>query len=105
MQLRIFFLLLMLFPVITAYSRDKDFQDKTYTVYLNFPAYSVRASVLHSNGKAKPREGYTYYWFASNSIQQTENGFDGKLLHGEYKAFYLNNALKESGEFSNGLKT
>ena len=105
MQLRIFFLLLMLCSVFTVQGRDKDFQDKTYTVYLNFPSYSVRASVLHSNGKIKPREGFTYYWFASNAIQQTENGFDGKLLHGEYKAFYLDNALKEAGEFANGLKT
>lgn len=101
-RLLLFFALGSALPLI---AREPQFQDKTYTVYLNFPTYSVRASVLHTNGKVKPRTGYTYYWFAANAIQQTENGFDGKLLHGEYKAFYLNSALKEWGQFQNGIKT
>jgi antitoxin component YwqK of YwqJK toxin-antitoxin module len=105
MHLRIIFCFLLLCSSATAFGRDKEFQDKTYTVYLNYPAYSVRASVLHHNGKVKPREGYTYFWFGSNAIHETQGGFDGKLLHGEYKAFFLDNQLKEWGSFSNGLKT
>lgn len=97
--------MLSLFVSLAVNGRDKDFQDKTYTVYLNFPEYSVRASVLHHNGKQKPKKQYTYYWLALNTIQHTQGGFDGKLLHGEYKAFYLTNALKEQGNFRNGLKT
>ncbi|MCA6363623.1 MAG: toxin-antitoxin system YwqK family antitoxin [Bacteroidetes bacterium] len=105
MHLRIIFCFLFLCSSAVAFGRDKEFQDKTYTVYLNYPTYSVRASVLHHNGKIKPREGYTYFWFGSNAIHETQGGFDGKLLHGEYKAFYLDNQLKEWGMFSNGRKT
>jgi hypothetical protein len=105
MHLRIIFCFLLLFSSASSFGRDKEFQDKTYTVYLNYPTYSVRASVLHHNGKIKPREGYTYFWFGSNAIHETQGGFDGKLLHGEYKAFYLNNQLKEWGNFINGRKT
>jgi hypothetical protein len=89
---------------LSLFARDKDFQHKTYSIYVNYPTYSVRASVLFKNGKVKPQEGRTYFWYALNSIQQTESGFDGKLLHGEYKAFYLSNALKECGRFQYGVK-
>jgi hypothetical protein len=35
---------------------------------------------------------------------ETKGGYDGKLLHGYYKSFYLNNQLKESGEIKYGTK-
>jgi antitoxin component YwqK of YwqJK toxin-antitoxin module len=95
---------LLLLNSLSLLARDKEFQHKTYSIYVNYPTYSVRASVLFKNGKVKPQEGCTYYWYALNSIQQTESGFDGKLLHGEYKAFYLSNALKEWGQFRYGVK-
>lgn len=95
---------LFFFCAFTVAARNKEFQNKTYSVYVNYPTYSVRAYVLFQNGKIRPQDGRTYFWYASNAIQQTESGFDGKLLHGEYKAFYLNNALKEWGHFHNGIK-
>ncbi len=45
-----------------------------------------------------------YYWYASNQIQTTQGGYSGKLLNGNYSAFYLNNNLKEKGVFKGGLK-
>src|ERR1041385_2738163 len=83
-------------------SGSKDFseeQSKTYIVYINYRDYSVHASVLFDNGKVHPKIGYTYYWYSDNDIKATDGGFDGKLLHGEYKSFYLDKNLKEQGNF------
>jgi hypothetical protein len=79
-------------------------QSKTYIVYINYADYSVHASVLSDASKIQPKIGYTYYWYTDNDIKQTDGGYDGKLLHGEYKSFYLNKNLKEQGMFSHGLK-
>lgn len=45
-----------------------------------------------------------YWWFSNNQIKTTQGGFSGKLLHGLYSDFYLNNNLKEQGYFQMGLK-
>lgn len=45
-----------------------------------------------------------YYWYNADTILITRNGYDGKLLHGKYNAYYPNKNLKESGSFEYGLK-
>jgi hypothetical protein len=80
-------------------------EQKTFTVYINYDSYSIRAEVLKDPVNIHPHEGCTYYWYSSNDIRSTENGFDGKLLHGEYRSFYRDLNLKEQGAFSKGLKT
>ncbi|WP_199119345.1 toxin-antitoxin system YwqK family antitoxin [Pedobacter sp. ASV28] len=45
-----------------------------------------------------------YYWFSNREIKVTQGGFSGRLLHGTYSDYYLNNNLKEQGEFKMGLK-
>jgi hypothetical protein len=79
-------------------------KSRTYMVYINYENYSVHANVLSDACTIQPKNNYTYYWYTDNDIKQTEGGYDGKLLHGEYKSFYLNKNLKEQGIFSNGLK-
>jgi len=54
--------------------------------------------------KTIPRLNKFYYWYKANAIHFTQGGFDGKLLHGQYTAFYLNNQLYKKGEFKKGLK-
>jgi hypothetical protein len=61
--------------------------------------------MLKDAAKIKPQEEKTYNWYASNKILETKGGFDGKLLHGYYKCFYLSGNLRETGEFNYGLKT
>jgi hypothetical protein len=51
------------------------------------------------------KESDYYYWFRPDTILVTRGGFDGKLLHGEYRSFYPNKNLKENGRFEYGLKT
>jgi hypothetical protein len=61
---------------------------------------------IKPNDKQQRAAGNHYYfWFKSDTILVTRSGFDGKLLHGEYKVFYPNKNLKEQGNFKNGLKT
>ncbi len=85
-------------------SRDIPKKGNTFTVYINFEDYSVRANVLYDAAKVKAKMGHMYYWYGNNDIKITDGSFDGKLLHGEYKSFYRNMNLKEQGNFNNGLK-
>src|SRR5882757_6884108 len=45
-----------------------------------------------------------YNWYSSNQIKQTQGGYSGKLLNGQYNEFYLNKSLKTQGNFDRGLK-
>jgi antitoxin component YwqK of YwqJK toxin-antitoxin module len=99
------FVLFFLFLSTVSFAKPSPEKSKTYLVYVNYESYSVRAYVLRDNGRTEAQNAFTYFWYGANAIQQTRGGFDGKLLHGEYKAFYLDNNLKEAGRFAKGLKT
>lgn len=94
------------FLIAGFFIQSKDLPEKstTYTVYINFENYSVRANVLYDAAKVKAKMGYMYYWYVNNDIKNTDGSFDGKLLHGEYKSFYRNLSLMEQGNFNHGLK-
>lgn len=61
--------------------------------------------VLKSGKKKSVKPDMNYYWFRPDTILITNSGFGGKLLNGEYKVFYPNKNIKESGFFDYGLKT
>lgn len=103
MKFRFIFFILV-FLLFAFRPGDSSEKEKTYTVYINYPAYSVRADVLRENGKTKAKPEYTYYWYTNNDIKTTDGGFDGKLLHGNYKSFYRDMNLREQGKFCRGLK-
>ncbi|MFI5219204.1 MAG: toxin-antitoxin system YwqK family antitoxin [Bacteroidia bacterium] len=73
-------------------------------IYINFQDYTVKAQILSSKAKIKINPDYTYTWFAFNKVMLTKGSYDGKLLDGIYKSFYLNNNLKEQGHYNKGLK-
>lgn len=79
-------------------------QKDRYTVYVNYPDYSVKATVSNSTGRFPVNESLTYYWYSANKILQTKGDYDGKVVDGPYISFYLSNSLKEKGEFKRGLK-
>jgi len=79
-------------------------QKDRYTVYINYPAYSIKTTVSNSNERIKTKESLTYYWYSSNKIMQTKGDYEGKIVDGPYISFYLSNNLKEKGEFKKGLK-
>jgi hypothetical protein len=55
--------------------------------------------------KVSPVTGRKYHWYRSNTVLATDGAFDGKLLHGNYASFYLNQNLKEKGRIKKGLKS
>jgi len=97
---RLIFLLLILTNSLFAQKKAKD----TYTIYVNYPDYTIKANVFNEPKKLVAKDTLNYFWYSSNKILQTQAGFDGKLLHGSYTSFYLSNNLKEKGGFKNGLK-
>jgi antitoxin component YwqK of YwqJK toxin-antitoxin module len=52
----------------------------------------------------KPKLSLTYFWFNSGRIHQNDGGYDGKLLHGEYKVTDLQQRLIIQGNFRMGRK-
>ena len=77
---------------------------KSFNVTVNFNDYTVKTQMLKDHKKIDVNPDLTYSWYTSQKIIETKGGFDGKLIHGYYKAFYLNNQLKESGDFKYGVK-
>lgn len=46
-----------------------------------------------------------YYWFSGKQINNTQGGYGGKLLNGEFKEYDISKGLKVSGAFLRGLKS
>jgi hypothetical protein len=76
-----------------------------FNITVNFDEYTVKTQMLKDPKKIKVDNELSYLWYNSNKIIETKGGYDGKLLHGYYKSFYLNNQLRESGEIKYGIKT
>lgn len=94
--------ILLFLPIIGVSQINK--KENNYTVYINYPEYSVKTDVTPLLKKIKIKEELTYFWYSSNKIFQTKGGYDGKILNGNYSAFYLSGSLKEKGQFYKGLK-
>lgn len=46
-----------------------------------------------------------YFWYGRDTVLATEGNYTGRVLDGEYKVFYPQGDLRESGDFWMGLKT
>lgn len=81
---------------------DKQMQ---FNITVNHDDYTIKTQILSKNKeKIKVNNERVYMWYATQKIMETKGGFDGKLLHGKYNVFYLNNQLKEQGQIKYGLK-
>lgn len=90
-----------MFPqIISAQMKQKE----SYTVYVNYPDYTIKTDISSKVKRINVREELTYYWYASNKIMETTGGYDGKILNGSYTSFYVTGNLKEKGTFRNGIK-
>jgi hypothetical protein len=78
---------------------------KVFTAIVPSSDSTVRADVFYRKHTFKPRENLRYYWFYMNEIRSTVGGYDGKLLHGNYRSYHSNGNLKEFGHFRKGCKT
>jgi hypothetical protein len=77
---------------------------KQFNITVNFEDYTVKTQMLSQNKKITVSNDRSYMWYTSQKIMETKGGYDGKLIHGTYRAFYLNNQLKEKGCIKYGLK-
>ena len=105
MKLRLIILFLFLSLIDKAQSSIDYDKVKSFNIVVNTENYTVKTQILKDSKDVKPNENLTYNWYSSNKLLETKGGFDGKLLHGYYKCFYLSDNLKESGEFDYGVKT
>lgn len=89
---------------LIALSQNPSRPKKTYTIYISKRDTTIKADVLSEKSDFKAGTGFTYYWYAANSIMETRGGYDGLLLHGYFNSFYGNNNLRQKGKFEKGLK-
>jgi hypothetical protein len=64
---------------------------KQFNVTVNHPDYTIKTQMLTQNKEIKVNNERIYMWYASQKIMETKGGYEGKLIHGKYTAFYLNN--------------
>ena len=57
-----------------------------------------------TNKKVNVSRDKVYYWFKGGAIHNSESGFSGELLDGDFVKMFHSNQLAEQGTFSNGLK-
>lgn len=77
---------------------------KAFNITVNFDNYTVKTQMLSAPKEIKVNTERTYMWYTSQKIMETVGGYNGRLIHGSYYAFYLNNQLKEQGYVKYGLK-
>ena len=89
---------------------DKNFGGFTIDEMLtrNVIAYEnrerIETSILMEDNLRKMEDNKLYYWYRKEEIHNTQGGFSGNLLHGDYEIFYKSGQLKVRGEFNQGLK-
>lgn len=86
------------------FSQPNNYKPGPNKMVINLEASTQKFEVPVKDIKIKVNNELTYSWYKSNQILQTKGGYDGKLLHGVFAEFYLNNNLKEKGIYKKGLK-
>ncbi|WP_317897807.1 toxin-antitoxin system YwqK family antitoxin [Aurantibacillus circumpalustris] len=77
---------------------------KQFNITINFDDYTVKTQMLSHAKDISVNNDRTYMWYAAQKIIETKGGYDGKLIHGTYRSFFLNNQLKEQGQIKYGLR-
>lgn len=104
LNINIFYLLVAFVGFVNAAKGQKYTKDLlTHKVIVNQVDRSVVAYVKPVKSISLDNDK-RYYWFSTNQINSTQGGFSGKLLNGDYKEFYMNKQLRESGYLNKGLK-
>ncbi|HTK19617.1 MAG TPA: hypothetical protein VL442_08900 [Mucilaginibacter sp.] len=65
---------------------------------------SIIAELEPESSAVSAKSSLHYYWYSANIIHETQGGYSGRLLGGQYSVFYPNKTLKEQGSFRKGLK-
>lgn len=73
-------------------------------VRINEAGQTIVAELASVSAGPTAKPALHYFWYNSGAIHETQGGYSGRLLNGQYTAFYLNKNLKEQGSFKKGLK-
>lgn len=88
--------------VSTQYNNSLKTRSHKFTIAQN--GGLVKIETLPVPSSLKPNEKLDYYWYKNDNVHNSTGGYDGKLLDGNYSAYFSNDNLKERGQFVNGLK-
>lgn len=55
--------------------------------------------------KPQVKAGYWYCWYKSGRLHATQEGYDGRLLNGEFRKMYAGKGLCELGWYVKGVKS
>lgn len=86
------------------FKKFKDLDKQTVSVVGDDFILEVDIISPENERKIKPYDTRMYSWYSSNQIQNTQGGYDSRLLHGDYVSKYINKNLKEKGQYKYGLK-
>ncbi|MBB5440945.1 hypothetical protein HDC92_004649 [Pedobacter sp. AK017] len=65
----------------------------------------IYAELANAEDKIFTASNKVYAWYGKGLIHSSQGDYSGKLLHGQYIAYYaVNKQLKEKGEYAYGLK-
>jgi hypothetical protein len=97
------FLLLLVVSFLTR-TLSAQVKQKTANIVVNRDDETVKTQMLNQKSSFVASSDRTYFWFGTQKLMETTGGYDGRLIHGTYASFYLNNQLKEKGHFRYGLR-
>ena len=66
--------------------------------------YDYDYHIYMKDKSIKYEDTLTYFWFKSQKIHSSQGNAGGKVLHGDYLAYYKNGQLAMRGQFEKGLK-
>jgi len=99
---RLIVILLFAFSIQTNAQKIPDMG--LYKVRITSTDKNITAEIKPVGSVPSIQASLFYNWYSSNQIKQTQGGYSGTLLNGQYNEFYLSKGLKEQGNFDTGLK-
>lgn len=105
LQIKLLLIAILFGLSITVYSQTLFKDESSVKRYVNTNDSIVEFNALCKEKEIKTKPGCEYLWYKSDKIRKTENGYSGKLLHGQYQVFYYPSMkLKRQGQLKNGLQ-
>ena len=77
----------------------------TREITLNYPDSIIKMTILTNKVTVKTDPSIYYYWFESNDLNKNQGGYSGRLLHGIFQVYDINNHLLTQGNFKKGTKS
>jgi hypothetical protein len=78
-------------------------QIKAFRLVVNMPDHTVKTSMLSKEKNITLSDERRYLWYTSQKILETYGGISGKIIHGDYQSFYLNDQLRDQYIIDSGF--